>query len=485
MFHPIGSFVERFPPWHHARMGLRNWIILLWAGAALALPPPVTIAVIDTGFDLDHEILRPRLHRGETDEEGALPAAAGVPHEFDDLQDNTHLKTAVLTGTSLQEVLLYRTLRAKSHQQGLSPDERAWMERQHSDPAFKENLKVFKRHVHGTVVAGIALKEGAGISVLPLRGVGVDVPAVVVEGDAEKISPIMRRSEAEFHRQVALSADRVVRKFGRLLDYIARQRIPVVNASYGVTEKHITRRFGELHREITGLALDPLRLRQVVDGYFEGLYARAGQVLDRHPQTLFVFSAGNSGQDNDNHHHFPSRLRRPHVISVAALNTDSLAAFSNWGVAHVDVAAPGVGIRSLVPSVYAQATGLQHIPANGTSMAAPFVANVAARCLQLNPKLDGASLKVLLLGTGTRLPSLAEKLVSAAAVDATRALKAAELSAHMTLAEAITLSQAPTTTPTSSSPPGPATASPDTSPLLAAEQASPPPAPTAPSESAP
>ncbi len=466
-------------------MRLRPLIIGLWVGAAFALPPPVTIAVIDTGFDLDHEILRPRLHLGETDEEGALPAAPGVADAPEELLDNRHLRTPVLTGTSLQEVLLYRALKAKSHKQGLSPDERAWMERQYSDPSFKEKLKSFKRHVHGTVVAGIALKDSEGISLFPLRGIGVEAPAIVVEGEAEKIPPIMRRSEAEFHRQVALSTDRVVRKFGRMLDYIARQRIPIVNASYGVTEKHITRRLGELHREITGLTLDPLRLRLVVDQYFDDLYTRGGALVDRHPHTLFVFSAGNSAQDNDLHHHFPSRLRRPHVISVAALNVEALAAFSNWGVGHVDVAAPGVGIRSLVPSVYAEATGLQHIPASGTSMAAPFVSNVAARCLQANPKLRGADLKTILLETGTRLPALQGKLASAAAVEAQRALKAAELSTQMPLAEAIKLALVPAPTPPSSSPTNPATASPDTSLPPAAEQASPPPEQPLPSESGP
>ncbi len=416
-------------------MRLLLGLALCLCPAAFSAPHPITIAVIDTGFDLDHEALRSRVVEGETDEEGASATAPGW-----DWKDNSHLKQPLLTGAPLQEVLLYRTLKAKFHREGLAPPELAWMERKKADPDFKALLRTFKRHVHGTSVAGIAL-QGEGLSMLPLKAVGVDVPTVVIEGDGLTLptQPLLQRSEAEFHRQVRLSEERVIHKMRHMLDAIARTGAPVVNASYGVTEKHTLRRFADLHREITGLDLDPIKLREVVDGYFSRLYARGGELLDRHPRTLFVFSAGNSGQDNDIHHHFPSRVRRPHVLSVGALNGSGLASFSNWGLTSVDTAAPGVGVPSLVPQVYAKHIGVEHIPSSGTSMAAPFVANVAARCLQLNPDLRGATLKDLLLQTGTPVPDLLGKSTSGRAVDAPRALHAAKLSQEHAVEAAIRL----------------------------------------------
>lgn len=395
---------------------------------------PVTIAVIDTGFDLDHETLRPRLKLGETDEEAVEQQSQAWSTQF---QDNSHLKQSVISGAPLQEVLLYRNLKAKSHQQGLTHEESSWMEMKKMDPSFKEKLRQFKRHVHGTIVAGIAVKDSEGLSVFPVRGLGIEIPTLVLEGDEETILPITKYSEAEFVRQVQLSEKRVIRKMRRMLDYIARQKIPIVNASYGVTEKHILSRFAELHKEITGLALDPLKLKEIVDDYFNRLYLQAGVLIARHPNTLFVFSAGNLGVDNGQTHHFPSRLRHDNVISIAALNGESLAPFSNWGHEYVDIAAPGVGIEALLPSVYTKEAGVNMIPASGTSMAAPYVSNVAARCLQLNPELTGAELKQIILGTGDARPSLTLRLTSGKSINAARALRAAEFSTNQSLDNAI------------------------------------------------
>jgi subtilisin family serine protease len=436
------------------------WFFLLLSTTLSA--QTVTVAVIDTGFDLDNQALRPRLKLGETDEEGAiaLPGFAGW-----NFNDNAHLKASLLEGVALQEVLFYRTLRAKSHQQGLAISEREWLDRKKNDPLFREQLRQFKNQSHGTMVTGILLSESEGIEVFPVRGLGIDVPTLVVDETTQaQLSPIQRYSEAEFRRQVSLSEERVIKKMRKMLAWIHLHHIRVVNASYGVTEKHIHRRFAEWHKEITGLELDDIKLKEIVDSYFASIYQRADRILARYPNTLFIFSAGNSAQDNDVSHHFPSRIRRPHVISVAALNGEYLASFSNWGHASVDVAAPGVGVMSVIPTVYAQQTGLMQTPASGTSMAAPHVANVAARCLQIHKDLTAAELKRILLETGDVLGALVGRTVSGRGVNAERALKAAQLAKELPLDEAIRLALSPLTpSSASSSAPGPVTKTPDTS----------------------
>jgi subtilisin family serine protease len=434
----------------------------------------VTVAVIDTGFDLDNQTLRPRLKLGETDEEGAiaLPGFAGW-----NFNNNDHLKSSLIDGVALQEVLFYRTLKAKSHQQGLAESEREWLERKKADPLFKEQLRQFKKQSHGTMVTGILLAEGEGLEVFPVRGLGIDVPTLVVdETTPTQLSPIQKHSEAEFRRQMKLSEERIIKKMRKMLAWIHLHHIRVVNASYGVTEKHIYRRFAEWYKEITGLELDDIKLKEMVDSYFASLYQRADRILARYPHTLFIFSAGNSAQDNDVSHHFPSRIRRPHVISVAALNGDYLASFSNWGHSSVDVAAPGVGVMSLIPTVYAQQAGLAQTPASGTSMAAPHVANLAARCLQINKELTGAELKRILLETGDAFVSLVGKTTSGRGVNAERALKAAHLSLELPLEEAIRLALSPLTpSSASSSAPDPVKETPDTSAPPAPELPSAPP----------
>ena len=68
-----------------------------------------------------------------------------------------------------------------------------------------------------------------------------------------------------------------------------------------------------------------------------------------------------------------------HVLSVAATDPgDRLAGFSNRDADWVDVAAPGVGIVSTLPT-YANATGaIGYGYLSGTSMAAPIVSGIAA-----------------------------------------------------------------------------------------------------------
>jgi hypothetical protein len=67
------------------------------------------------------------------------------------------------------------------------------------------------------------------------------------------------------------------------------------------------------------------------------------------------------------------------VVSVAATTAgDQLAGFSNRGAGWVDVAAPGAGIVSTLPT-YANGTGaIDYGYLSGTSMAAPVVSGIAA-----------------------------------------------------------------------------------------------------------
>jgi subtilisin family serine protease/Ca2+-binding RTX toxin-like protein len=70
-------------------------------------------------------------------------------------------------------------------------------------------------------------------------------------------------------------------------------------------------------------------------------------VIDAHPDTLYVVAAGNSTANNDTAPHYPCAYTSANLLCVAATtNADELASFSNWGPTSVDLAAPGVGILS-------------------------------------------------------------------------------------------------------------------------------------------
>ncbi len=156
------------------------------------------------------------------------------------------------------------------------------------------------------------------------------------------------------------------------------------------------------------------------------------------PGTLFVVAAGNEGSDNDAMPTFPANVRVDNSITVAATNGISkLAKFSNYGAKSVDIAAPGVAIISSVPALDQK----QLLPMSGTSMAAPYVAGVAAKMKEINARLSSRDLKKMLMSTVDRKDWLKGKVLSEGLVNPDRAYLAAEKSKSMSLDEAIKLAR--------------------------------------------
>ena len=96
---------------------------------------------------------------------------------------------------------------------------------------------------------------------------------------------------------------------------------------------------------------------------------------------VVVAAAGNTGRET---YHYPAAHRN--AIAVAATDAyDTRAGFSTSGD-FVDVAAPGVGVYSTLRSG-------GYGPMNGTSMASPHVAGLAALLFSLDPRLTNAQVR--------------------------------------------------------------------------------------------
>ena len=148
---------------------------------------------------------------------------------------------------------------------------------------------------------------------------------------------------------------------------------------------------------------------------------------------LHIGSAGNDGSaaGNGNNVSYPAKYES--VVAVAALDKNNLrASFSSTG-ADVEIAAPGVSVLSTwkdstnfagpQPFSFAGYAGEYFIEANGTSMAAPHVAGVAALLMASDANYTAEAVRNKMNGTALDLGGIGkDKLYGYGMVDASSAL---------------------------------------------------------------
>ena len=116
---------------------------------------------------------------------------------------------------------------------------------------------------------------------------------------------------------------------------------------------------------------------------------------------LLIHAAGNDAKDIDVNDNFPNPIfkndtstRAGNWITVGASGDPAaggiIGSFSNYGKKEVDVFAPGVKIYSTLPG------GNQYGNLQGTSMASPVVAGVAALLMSYYPNLTVQQIKAVI-----------------------------------------------------------------------------------------
>ena len=126
---------------------------------------------------------------------------------------------------------------------------------------------------------------------------------------------------------------------------------------------------------------------------------------------MIVHAAGNESTNNDSITHYPSPVLKngreaKNWINVGASSWGEgdhfIGNFSNYGKETVDVFSPGVAIYSTVP-------GNNYKNHDGTSMASPAVAGVAAMLMAYFPEFTALEIRKIIFESARRFDRLKVK----------------------------------------------------------------------------
>ncbi len=144
-------------------------------------------------------------------------------------------------------------------------------------------------------------------------------------------------------------------RMGELVEHAAARGVRIVNLSLGGRNAEEWRSFAEAAR--------------------------------RHPEILFIASAGNDGRDIDDERVYPAALGLPNLITATSASDNGLPAQgSNWGARSVDLLVPAEELVSI--DFYGRPRLV-----SGSSYASARVSALAACLLAANPEWRAAELK--------------------------------------------------------------------------------------------
>jgi subtilisin family serine protease len=382
------------------------------------------VAIIDSGTDYRHEALRANIWRNP------LEIKNGVDDDGNNLIDdiygwnfaegNAQVIDYKYLDTFSSDPYKFFEIQARGFLGTQTQEDKEWVAIKRQDPEFMKEMQKFGNFVHGTHVAGIAAKDNKDAKILSVKLIPTEASPFIAQvsktrGDNTKWTiPLLKILLEKLAQQQ-------MEQLKTITTYVGDKKSDVANGSFGTSYNQI---FGMI-KQLMPNAEDAV-LEDLVKHFFKNLIDNGFKMVAAAPNTLFVFAAGNDGDNNDLHPTSPANIKASNVITVAAtMGRNKLASFSNYGKV-VDVAAPGVIIESSIP-------GDEYLKVSGTSQAAPYVANVAAKVKDMNPALTAEEIKRIVLSTVDVKDYLLGKVASSGIVNLDRALYAAKLSVTYSL----------------------------------------------------
>ncbi|MGZ3787812.1 MAG: S8 family serine peptidase [Bacteriovorax sp.] len=398
------------------------------------------VAVVDSGNDFKHQDLVSKawvnpleIPGNDRDED-----KNGYPDDINGwnfAEKNNVLIDYSYANTNTPDARKFFDVQLKSFLGTITEEDRNWAREKFKDEAFVKNLQIFGNWMHGTHVTGITVKNSPDAKAVGIKLIPTEVKVPGKESKFVQLADKGGVKDVLLKAALTALAQQQTKVYVEIGGYINGTKADVMNGSFGTSYEAISGVIGQLYK--TFFKKDPTaeELKTYTDHFFAVNLAETKKFLASAPNTLFVFAAGNEGSNNDEVPSSPTNVEAENKISVAAtLGDQELANFSCYGVKNVEVAAPGVGIVSTIPMN-------NYLAVSGTSQASPYVANIAARVKDVNPKLGFREIKKIIMETVDVKPWLVGKVKTSGLVNRERAIRAAELSRTLDIASAIAQSK--------------------------------------------
>ena len=343
----------------------------IWPERSVTLSPdqglaPVVVGIWDSGVDAD--VFKDQMFTNpdelpdgkDNDRNGFVDDIHGIAFDLDGRRTPEPLYPLGERADRIDEIMMHmkgfsdlqsaidspEASELKQYLSSLQPDQVT---------GFIEDMSLCGSYMHGTHVSGIAVEGNPFARILYARNM-FDYKMV-----PKPLDSMIAVRHAQSYRDTAR--------------YFRQHGVRVVNMSWGWTLKEI-----ESGLEANAIGDSPEHRAELASQYLAILRKGLHDAMASSPDILFINAAGNDDNDVEFDEVIPSSFNLPNLLIVGAVDqAGEPTSFTSSG-RNVVVYANGFEVDSYVP-------GGKRLEASGTSMAAPNVANLAAKLIATKPSL--------------------------------------------------------------------------------------------------